>query len=193
MARPSVKAERTEEILDAFERCVARFGVEGTSLDRIAEESGLKRSLLRYYIGNRDQLVEALTDRFIDKADTLTGVMIDTLPKDNPAQGIIESFFSSPGDDDSTILVADALIACSGSYPQVKEKLKNWYDRFVSRTCDVIQSNYPDVAYDRCWVVSVGIISIYFNADTMDPLGLSRRYREASIQAAQLLLRSLED
>ena len=38
MPRPSVKAERTEEILDAFERCVARYGVEGSTLERIAEQ-----------------------------------------------------------------------------------------------------------------------------------------------------------
>ncbi len=193
MARPSVKAERTEEILDAFERCVARFGVEGTSLERIAEESGLKRSLLRYYIGNRDELVEALADRFIDKAEGLTDVMIEELPEVNPAQGIIESFFSAERDADSTILVADALITCSSSYPRVKEKLKGWYDRFVSRTSEIIQSSYPDVSKDRCWMVSVAIISIYFNVDAMDPLGLSARYREASIEAAQLLLNSLTD
>jgi AcrR family transcriptional regulator len=193
MARPSVKAERTEEILDAFERCVARFGVEGTSLERIAEESGLKRSLLRYYIGNRDELVEALADRFIEKAEGLTDIMIDELPETNPAQGIIDNFFNSPRDEDSTILVADALITCSGSYPRVKEKLKGWYDRFVSRSCDVIQSSYPGVSHDRCWMVSVAIISIYFNVDAMDPLGLSSRYREASIEAAQLLLNSLAD
>ena len=43
MARPSVKDERTEAILAAFERCVARHGVEGATLQRTADEAGLAR------------------------------------------------------------------------------------------------------------------------------------------------------
>ena len=38
MGRPSLTEVRTVEILDAFERCVARYGLEGSSLERIAED-----------------------------------------------------------------------------------------------------------------------------------------------------------
>ena len=54
MGRPDLTEVRTAEILDAFERCVARFGLEGSSLERDAEEAGMKRSILRHYIGNRN-------------------------------------------------------------------------------------------------------------------------------------------
>ncbi|BFM16696.1 hypothetical protein R50073_28790 [Maricurvus nonylphenolicus] len=193
MARPSVKAERTEEILDAFERCVARFGVEGTSLERIAEESGLRRSLLRYYIGNRDELVEALTDRFVAKAESLTQEMINDLPEEGRSIAMVDAFFEPSRTDDSTILVADALISCSAIYPEVKKKLKGWYDNFVQKACDIIQADYPSVSSDRCFMVAVAIIGIYFNADAMDTLELSGRYREAAIESAKLLLSTLED
>ena len=43
MGRPSIKAERREQILDAYETCVARFGVGGASLEKIAETAGLAR------------------------------------------------------------------------------------------------------------------------------------------------------
>lgn len=192
MARPSVKAERTEEILDAFERCVARFGVEGTSLERIAEESGLRRSLLRYHIGNRDELVEALTDRFVAKAESLTQEMIDNLPKEGSALAMVDSFFEPSRSDDSTILVADALIACSSTYPEVKKKLKGWYDAFVQQTSDIIQADHPAASKDRCFMAAVGIIGIYFNTDAMGVLELNKRYREAAIESAKLLLATLE-
>ena len=191
MARPSVKAERTEEILIAFERCVARFGVEGTSLERIAEESGLRRSLLRYYIGNRDELVEALTDRFIDKTTEVMEELYTGLPDKNTAEAMVYALFAPYDRTDSAVLVAEALIAAADRYPTVQDKLSSWYERFLDRVCDLIQADYPDVARDRCWTVSVGIVSIYFNADSMDTLKLSGRYREASIQSALLLLRSL--
>ena len=53
MARPRVTAERREEILAAFARCVARDGVEGASLQQVADEAGLARGLLRHHLGQR--------------------------------------------------------------------------------------------------------------------------------------------
>ena len=60
MGRPNLTEVRTAEILDAFERCVARYGLEGSSLERVAEEAGVKRSILRHYIGNRDEMITGL-------------------------------------------------------------------------------------------------------------------------------------
>ncbi|MEC8428395.1 MAG: TetR/AcrR family transcriptional regulator [Pseudomonadota bacterium] len=191
MGRPSVKAERTEEILDAFERCVARYGVEGTSLERIAEESGLRRSLLRYYIGNRDELVEALADRFITKGERLMQETIALLPNENKVEALLEIFFADYEPDDSMALVAASLIASSSSYPKVQRKLRDWYDEFVLKISRVIQSDYPDADAERCWTIAVGVVGIYFNADSMEPLGLSGLYRKASIETCRLLLATL--
>ena len=41
--RPSLAAERTAQILDAFARCIGTHGLEGTSLQRIADEAGVQR------------------------------------------------------------------------------------------------------------------------------------------------------
>ena len=68
MPRPSLKLQRSEEILDAFERCVARYGIEGTTLEKTAEEAGLQRSLLRHNVGNRDDLLNSLVNRFISES-----------------------------------------------------------------------------------------------------------------------------
>ena len=81
MPRPSVKTERTAEILDAFERSVARFGVEGSTLERIAEEAGLRRSLLRHYVGNRDDLLDALVERFLERSSREMDVLFAALPE----------------------------------------------------------------------------------------------------------------
>lgn len=191
MGRPSVKAERTEEILDAFERCVARYGVEGTSLERIAEESGLRRSLLRYYIGNRDELVEALADRFIIKSERLMQETTSLLPNENRVEALLEIFFANYEIDDSMALVAGSLIASSSAYPKVQRKLRDWYDEFVLKVSRVVQSDYPETNAERCWTIAVGIVGIYFNADATKPLGLSGLYRKASIETCRLLVASL--
>ncbi|MEO1142890.1 MAG: TetR/AcrR family transcriptional regulator, partial [Pseudomonadota bacterium] len=63
MARPDIKESRREQIIDAFEFCVARYGVEGATLAKTAEQAGLARPLVRHNVGNRDDLVDALTKR----------------------------------------------------------------------------------------------------------------------------------
>lgn len=65
MARPRVTDERKEQILEAFEACVVRQGIERTTLDDIAREAGQPRSLVRYFTGNRDELVVLLVNRLL--------------------------------------------------------------------------------------------------------------------------------
>lgn len=73
MPRPRLSDTRRPQILDAFSTCIARHGLEGTTLERIAEVAGMKRTILRHYIGNRDNLViqaaERIQDRFVSWVD----------------------------------------------------------------------------------------------------------------------------
>jgi hypothetical protein len=49
------------QILDAYEECVLQFGLEATSLEAIADQARIKRSVVRHYMGNR-----ALADHVSD-------------------------------------------------------------------------------------------------------------------------------
>ena len=60
MGRPSLANVRREQILDALERCLARDGLVGTTLEAVAEEAGVRRPVIRHYFGNRDELVAAV-------------------------------------------------------------------------------------------------------------------------------------
>jgi len=77
MGRPSLKKERFEEILDAYEQCVARYGLAGATLEQVARQAGLARPLIRHHIGNRDDLVEALINRFINNSKRYTQAMVN--------------------------------------------------------------------------------------------------------------------
>ena len=78
MARPSLKKERTDQILDALERCLAGYGLEGATQDRIAEEAGLARPLIRHNVGNRDDMLRLGLDRFIRRSDRELDARRDT-------------------------------------------------------------------------------------------------------------------
>lgn len=59
VGRPSVQDVRQREIVDAFIELVSISGLEHVSLDDIAKKAGVKRTALRHFVGNRDELVRA--------------------------------------------------------------------------------------------------------------------------------------
>ena len=68
MARPSIAAERREEILIAFEACALRKGFAATTLADVADEAGLPRPLVRHFMGNRAEMVTGLIERMVQRA-----------------------------------------------------------------------------------------------------------------------------
>ena len=191
MPRPSVKAERTEEILDAFERCVARYGVEGATLERIAEEAGLRRSLLRHYIGNRDVLIDALTTRFLARSDAQVAAFFDGLPQTNRAAALLDVLFDAHYSDNHLALVAAALIAAAPNQHQLSDQLRQWTHDFVARIADELQQSFPSADAAACFDVAAGVSGIYFNVESLAPLGQIESLRHASKGAAERLVFSL--
>ena len=191
MPRPSVKAERTEEILDAFERCVARYGVEGSTLERIAEEAGLRRSLLRHYLGNREDLVDALVERFLRQSSRDTDLLFAALPDRGRAAKLIDYLFDESHADTQAILVADALVAASAHRPELAPKLRRWTEDFTSRIAEELGRSFPAAEPAARKEVAAGIVGIYFTVDSLTPLGAMPRFRAASKAAARRLVSSL--
>ena len=87
MARPRVTEERSRQILDAVEVCVARHGLEGASLQRIAEQAGLARGLLRHHVGNREALIEAMAERFLVKSAAELAELTEAKARNHPWLG----------------------------------------------------------------------------------------------------------
>ncbi|WP_067476360.1 TetR/AcrR family transcriptional regulator [Actinomadura hibisca] len=111
MGRPSLAGQRREQILRAAARSVARHGLAGSTQERIAEAAGMSRSHIRHYVGNRDQLIDALWDHVITPyfesmeaaladraADERLRALVDFLfgPQmaRNEDDAVIEAFFS---------------------------------------------------------------------------------------------------
>lgn len=69
MARAQIGDNRRKQILAACETCVVREGLAKTTLQKIADEADLPRSLVRYFIGNKGDIIPLLIDRMMARAD----------------------------------------------------------------------------------------------------------------------------
>ncbi|UTW58567.1 TetR/AcrR family transcriptional regulator [Kordiimonas sp. SCSIO 12603] len=189
MARPSVKEKRTEEILNAFEKCVARFGVEGSTLEKIAEEAGLRRSLLRHYVGNRDELIDALIARYIERSDADMQLLTTTL-KGASAEKFIDYLFYEEGD--LTAQVSQALMVAAAEHENIRQQLSLWNQKFHTQLIHILLTMYPDVAKEDLHIISTGIEGIYLNAVSFNVLDDMDNMKAASKIAALRLLKTLE-
>jgi AcrR family transcriptional regulator len=99
MARPSVKEERRDEILTAFENCVVRKGLANTTLTDVAEEAGQPRSLVRYFLGNRDAMIGHLIERLLERGHHILatfGATTEPASVENLTAMVMEKTFADP-------------------------------------------------------------------------------------------------
>ncbi|MBM81848.1 MAG: transcriptional regulator [Planctomycetaceae bacterium] len=193
MGRPDLTEVRQKEILDAFEACVAKYGLEGSSLERVAEEAGMKRSILRHYIGNRDDLIEALAKRVVAKYRTHFQEFLENDSETDRVDRLLALFFpTKPLETAESVMVIESLIAASDQHTTVRMLMLEYVDDLVADTALELRAAYPNATKARCWSVAYGLICIWFNQESLAPLQLPGKYLRAARANAKVLVESLE-
>lgn len=191
MARPSLKAEKTEHILQAYERCIAMYGVEGSTLQKVAEEADMARPLLRHYVGNQEELLAQSIARYfkrqaqekanfqgIDSVETLLNTLFD---KDYVANT----------DEANDIMIASAFTLASAQHPTIQKHMQAWFNDIKKDVGTLLTKLFPKADKQRIDAVSIGIIGIYFNLYAMQTVDSSAVFLQQSRQATELLLITL--
>ena len=192
MARPRITQERSAQILDAVEVCVARYGLEGASLQRIAEEAGLARGLLRHHVGNRDALIEAMAERFLVKSTADMAALRAALPAKGRVEAMIEMLFDpSYASTAHEIRVAEALVGAGHGHPGLKALLQRWLTGTEQAVFEELQCAYPTRSEAILRSVATGLLGMVFSADSMDRLGAKGALFERSREAALRLVGTL--
>lgn len=93
MARPRQDAERREQILAALEGFVLREGLGKLTLTKIADEAKLPRPLVRYFAGNRDDLILLLFDRIMDRGEGMLTDATERMEEDLSLEVFLELMF----------------------------------------------------------------------------------------------------
>ena len=192
MPRPSLKSVRTKELLDAFMRCVARFGIEGATLEKISDEAEMARPMLRHYLGNRDQMVSKLITHVLDKFDDMTRDMISDLPETDRLTALLDQLFEGKYHETDNAAVFQALVAASDRYSGIREPLMKFVQKFEKAIAKEVIREFPNTERVECNIAASGISAIYFNTDAITPLGPSRQWRKRQKQAARALLNGLK-
>ncbi|MEM7045656.1 MAG: TetR/AcrR family transcriptional regulator [Pseudomonadota bacterium] len=193
MPRPSLKDVRSAEILAAFASCVARFGLEGATQERIAKAAGVKRTILRHYLGNRDEMINALIDFVVTDFDDQSQALFDALPSTDRVATLLDVLFGTSGrTSPDMVLVFEALVAAADRHPKARKALLAWTQRFIDAVEAELATAFPSAARDKVMAAGHGIVALYFNADSLHPLRPPKSWDRAARAAADLLVESLK-
>lgn len=173
MARPSMAGQRKEEILDALEVCILEKGIQATSLEYLAETAKMKRTILRHYIGNRDEIICALSARWTAAyaqqwQDTLTW-----LPTNNRADALIDILFSSRSSEHiNNTIIGEALFSEAKRLPEIKLDQEKIMAEFTAHLITELISQYPSATSETVELVAVGVYANYLMSESLLPLAM---------------------
>lgn len=192
MPRPSLKEQRTREILDAYLACVAKYGLEGATQERIAAKAGLKRTIIRHYVGNKKNMVLALATHLGAEFNDQTGIFEKSGFKERCIEDLINLLFSNEAlTDPRFVLVYQALIFAVEEYPEIRKPLLGSIERLAKFIAGVLSNRYPYSTKQSIDAATYGLVVLHLNYDTISPLNPPKQWRTSSYNAAVALIESL--
>lgn len=173
MARPSMAGQRREEILDALEKCILDKGIQATSLENIAETANMKRTILRHYIGNKDDIIVALSERWSEKYTQQWLDLQSWLPKSNRVEALVDSLFASRTQEMiNNTVIGEAIFSEAKRLDPIKQHQQKTMQEFVDHFINACQEQYPETDHKQIELVAYGIYSNYLMNESLLPLGL---------------------
>ena len=148
VGRPSVVAERRGQILDAVEECVVRYGLTGTTMDRVAAEAGLTRSNLAHFVGNRDEIVDAALERSVTRFTEQMQTRVAHLPPEEQLQGFLDGVLAGSDEARRETMLMNEVSATAGHSEHARVVLVSALARADSWIGDMLEARYPESSSD---------------------------------------------
>ena len=192
MGRKNLTEERTAEILAAFARCMIKYGLD-TSLDQVAEEAGMTRSIIRHYIGNREEVINALVARIT--ADYLAELRAEAaqIPQEQMIAVTLDYLFEAEaGYDDTDKLIFDVMMTAQDRYLQAKQTIISMFEELITMFSDDLERAYRQADKVHCRDVAYSVLALAMSTESLMGLGINGRYRTIARTSAEALIRTLD-
>lgn len=190
MARPQMGDERREQILEAFEKCVIRKGLAKTTLTDVADESGLPRSLVRYFVGNRADMVDLLIDRMIERGDDGVAKL---RPKSRPmtTHDLVDFLFDNIFANDVSNSVIGELWYMAERDNKISKRLAAMYGRVVQMMIAQMETDGIGASARQRREAANMILSLAYGQASFLDLGLPDMTTKTGREYARVIVSNL--
>ena len=189
MARPDLSHERREQILDAFARCVARRGLAATALEEVAREAGMKRPILRHYIGNRAALVSALLARLLARWRQEMEELAAYVAAAPTVERLVDGLYWQEERDD--LPLSEALAEAARQDAALAAWLADWVREQEQALAAMLAQIAPKAGAERLAIAAHGIVAIHNDYLKGVALGFANLRREPAMAATASLAAGL--
>lgn len=193
MGRKSLATERRAQILEAFSVCLRQHGLEGCTLERVAQEAGVQRSIIRHYIGNRDDLVTAAVEHIIGDYVSELVESFNNLPQADRVPALLDYLFSPEtgseiGDFD---ILINALWASHERDPHTRSLLLDLHLELESLIDGALRTVYPGAESQRRRDTAYSLLCLFDSTWSLASLGFPQSRFAAARRTAEQLINSL--
>ncbi|MEM9540030.1 MAG: TetR/AcrR family transcriptional regulator [Cyanobacteria bacterium P01_E01_bin.42] len=192
MGRKSLAAERRENILDAFEHCILERGIEGTSFQHIAGVLGLDRKMISHYFGNREALVDAMTQRIVDGFDSRLNEALANLERSMGVMELVEAFYGSKDSITRIEILWTEILAYATRSETVRDRLRQSYDKMFWHVSEVLKREYPNISKKQLQTAAYIITTLLDRSPAFEWLGVETAPIESAKAAIANILETLE-
>jgi AcrR family transcriptional regulator len=193
MGRKDLTPQRQDSILDATEQCIAKYGLQGATLGKIASEANINRGLIHHYIGNRDDIIQLLMERLLERYQTSFKNYSAMRTESNQAQIVVDYYFDAwfelAPEDDALIV---ELLAESERDSHIHKLLLNLYNGFENMIAKELARRFPKADSEKLHSVSYSLMLLAFSHATITWLGLPQAKRANVRSIASTLLQTLK-
>lgn len=140
-----MKTDLKEKILDVCERLFLQRGVSETGVADIAKEAKISKGTLYYHFNSKDDLVDAVADRYFEKTKIALNQFMTNLVGGVPIETVLFTCVNVLTMKKTTekmhyILLAYGVI----KYPPLKEKFVQRYHEWQNMIYDALEGNKPN-------------------------------------------------
>jgi len=195
MGRKKLVDQRQADILDAFERCLLKHGLEACTLELVAQEAGKSRNIIRHYIGNRDDLIAAFVERILVRIKQIAADTLANTPRQRLVPDVLSFLFQERFPDDPPDLGERMLAGMwriREQSPLTQQALLKFYKEFENILTEGLTRLYPAVPVERCQEIAYSIICLAETNWVLGSVGVDNAHTHMVRRSAEYLLAVLE-
>ena len=192
VGRKSLVAERREDILDAFEQCILERGIEGTSFQHIAQVLGMDRKMISHYFGNREALVDAMTQRIVDDFDVRTNEAQLNLEASAGVMEIVDAFYGQQDAIVRTEILWTEILAYATRSETIRDRLRQSYEKMFRAVGEVLERQYPNTPKKQLQAAAYTVATLLDRSPTFELIGVKGASIPSAKVAIKKVLESLE-
>ncbi|MBI5946446.1 MAG: TetR/AcrR family transcriptional regulator [Chloroflexi bacterium] len=196
MGRKDLTEQRHKDILDAFERCLIKYGLEESTLERVAQEAGKSRNIIRHYIGNREDLIAAFVERILLRIKQVAADILADTPRQELVPNVLSFLFQERTANDPPDLgerMLGGMWRIREQSPLTQQALLNFYKEFEKILTDGLSRLYLNVPAEKCQEVAYSIICLAETNWVLGSVGVDNSHTHMVRRSAEYLLQSLDN